>query len=422
LNLGELFLNLGVKGSEKTIGALDNVQKGLKDTSSNALAAKAAILGAFYALQRLMSASGQRGTDLTNFNEVVGVSAKTLQQYEYAARQVGVANEEVQGTFKSIQDTMTKTLLGEGAPKGLARVAMLTGGITPEDLQRFAKRPQDLIQKLQEYAQKETDKGLRSDVLKGFGVSDKMIAALGRKAFTPEMLQKAPTYSDKEIGELDKANAAWSNLGNAIEMSIGKFNAKHGVELVEGISKIVEKVVQLAEAFERIASSIKLFEVVGKIFEGWTHIFNGATAAVDAIGGAISDPEKLKKLNKKTVEFVTQDVPAMGKEAMGLNNPLPPKKGPDGKPIEQKRSAMPMLPSLQGTMPKTLAPSVPSAAQAARPTPTAVNVKAPVQQNTTINQNLNFQHDGKDAVKTGASVKKAIKDAYKQSPAQMQGN
>jgi hypothetical protein len=155
MKIGELFVSLGIKDSGKTVSTLTNVRKGLNDTASSALQARVALIGALYAFERLMSQSGQAGTNLTNFNALLGVSAQTLQQYQYAARQAGVSNEEVEGTFKSLQGTMTKTLMGEGAPKGLARVAQLTGGMTAQDVKRFAEQPQLLIQKLQEYAAKE---------------------------------------------------------------------------------------------------------------------------------------------------------------------------------------------------------------------------------------------------------------------------
>ncbi len=43
-------------------------------------------------------------------------------------------------------------------------------------------------------------------------------------------------------------------------------------------------------------------------------------------------------------------------------------------------------------------------------------------QTVNVNQNLNFQHDGKDSQRTGDSVKKAVQDAYRQSAAQAQVN
>lgn len=304
--IADLFVNLGIKGAEKTVGALTGIEKSLKGLGSMSLEAKAAILGAMYALERLFSRSGQAGTDLTNFSALLGGSTKTLQQYQYAARQVGVSNQETENTFKSLQSTMTKLRMGEGAPKGYAQVAMLTGGITPQDVDRFMQNPELLLQKLQQYAQKEKRIGIRNEALKSFGLSDNMVAALSRNAFNPTTLQKAPTYSEKEISALDKANIAWSNLGTKIEMAIGHFNALHGGELVKDFTMLTDKVMKLTEAFLKLAETIHLFEGVGKVFEGLSLIFGGATDTVNKL----KTPKGRESLKEGAEDFI-HDVPGM---------------------------------------------------------------------------------------------------------------
>jgi hypothetical protein len=254
------------------------------------LEAKAAIVGAMYALERLFATSGQAGTGLTNFNSLLGVSTKTVQQYQFAARQMGVANEDVMSTFQNLQGLMSKTLMGEGAPKGLARMAALTGGISPEDIAQFQKNPELLMKKLQEYALKEKNVGLRNEVLKSFNLSDNMISAMARNAFRPDTFKRAPIYNDSELKSLDKANIAWSNLGHHVEMAVGKFNARHGMQLVKDISKVVDQVVKLVEAFVVLAEKLKVFQVLGKVFEGWSLIFEGLGGAIDSITGKGKSP------------------------------------------------------------------------------------------------------------------------------------
>lgn len=452
--IAELFVTLGVKGSDKTLSSIDSMKKGLKDTASVSLEAKAAIIGAMYALERLFAASGQAGTDLTNFNASLGVSAQTLQQYQYAARQAGVSNKETEATFKSLQSTMTKTLMGEGAPKGLARVSMLTGGITAEDIQKFAKSPQLLIQRLQEYAAKETNAGLRNEVLKSFGIGDQMAAALSRQAFRPNVLQQAPTYKDSEIQQLDKANIAWSNLGTKIEMAIGHFNAQHGGQLVGDISKMVDEVLKLAGAFEKLSEKAKLFEWLDKIFQGWKSIFEGLTEAIDlinaakvpedkgsAFANAVSGNDANGKPRVKSRDELDEEAlersfaEAVQGVFTSLLSGVAPTTGPDRRtPTEQWKDerqaiidaikASSFNPGERSTPPKLqLVPpqssSVPTA-QAVRPNAPAVQSSGTTQVN--VNQNLNFSHEGKDAKQTGDSTKQAVKEAFRQLPALGQGS
>lgn len=481
MNVGELFVSLGVKGSEKTLGAITGMQKGLKETASVSLEAKAAIVGAMYALERLFATSGQAGTDLTNFNSVIGVSTKTLQQYQYAARQMGVSNKEVESTFKTLQSTMTKTLMGEGAPKGLARVSMLTGGMTAADLKKFAEQPQLLIQKLQEYASKETNAGLRREVLSSFGVSEGMQAAMARGAFTPNALARAPAYSEKEIQSLDRANIAWSNLGNKIEMTIGHFNAMHGGQLVSEISKITDGVLKLADALFKFAEKAHGFELIGKafsgwnliikgltdnvdkldlVFQGWADIFDGITTALTAIMEATKGSEGTEKLKESVAGFFTNDAPNMFKtltdEVFG-ESPIPsdpvskknteqvPKPGygerignaflnggqgeslvgivtdalKEGAKVNVGGTQDLQKPTLRLVVPPS--PALGDAAKSIAPSVAPVS-GAGSTQNIEVNQTLKFEHDGTDPKKTGDSVKKSVKDAFRQLSAQSQGS
>lgn len=399
---GEFFVNLGVKGAEKTVGAITSVRKGLNETASTSLETKAAIVGAMYALERMFAASGAMGTGLTNFNSLLGVSTKTLQQYQYAARQMGVTNEETAGTFRSLQGLMSKTLMGEGAPKGLARVAQLTGGMSPADILRYQQHPEELINKLQMYALREKNLGLRNEVLKSFNLSDSMIAAMSRNAFTPSALARAPTYSEGEIRQLDRANIAWSNLGQKIEMAFGRFNAKHGMGLVRDISHITDEVIRLAEAFTRLAEKLKVFDWIGKIFQGWSMIFEGATSAVDKLQTA------------KGRETLGTDIKDFFKEMPSVFKAMLDDVSPETKDKFKK--------ILYGDTPfyKPL-PQGP-AGVAAPPAPATTGPSTSSTQNVNVNQTLNFQHDGKDHKKTADSTKKAVQDFYRQNPAVGQGS
>jgi hypothetical protein len=312
VKIGDLFLDIGIQGAEKTMGSLTGVQKGLKETASMSLEAKAALVGVFYALERVFAQSGQRGTDLTNFNTLLGGGTQTIQRYMYAAQQVGVANKSVESSFKSLSATMTKTLMGEGAPKGLAQVARLTGGFSREDVDRFARQPELLLQRLSEYAKREKSIPLRNEVLKSFGLGDDMIAAVSKDAFNPQALAKAPTYNENEVASLNKSNIAWSNLGTTMEMAFGRFNAAHGGQLVQDLTKITGKVITLAEAFTKLAETGHLFEWIGKMVDGWSTLIGGLTTAVNDLK-KITDapPDKKGDVAKQTAAEYASAYPAL---------------------------------------------------------------------------------------------------------------
>ncbi len=323
MDLGQLFVNLGVKGDDKAVDALTKLKKGFKDTASEGLAAKAALLGALYATERMFAGSNQRGNELTNFNALMGTGTQTLQRYQYAARQVGVSNDELAGSFKGLASISTKVLTGKGAPEGTARVAQIIGARTDEMQKLFTQatqgHPEALLQALQTYASREQNQGLRNEVLKGFGLSDNMTAALVRQAFTPQQLAQAPTYGEGEVKQLDKNNAAWGNLSNKFEMMVGHFNAAHGGQLVKDLSIITDKVFALATAFEKLSEKAHFFELLGKAFSGWAQIFQTTIEVIDkvnALSDLSSDDPKKKKKAEEVLGDWKKDLAQMGSAAL----------------------------------------------------------------------------------------------------------
>lgn len=490
MQIGELFVNLGIKGADKAVGALTDVGKGMKETASLSLEAKAGILGAMYALEQFVQKSGSVGTNLTNFTAVTGKSAQILQQYQYAARQVGVSNEETAATFKNLQKSMTDVFLGKGAPSGFAQLQRMTGNISRQDVEKFMANPELLLQRLQTYASREKNVGVRNATLSSFGLGDNISAAVDRNAFNQQALSKAPTYSDQEIGKLNDANIAWSNLNNKIEMAIGHFNALHGGELAADFTKIIDRVITLTEAFVKLADKLKLFQGIGKSLEGLTAIFDGVGSAVDRINKASGNEKEQEKLKGEVGSFfaelpgvfneiskdifgekgiapqslVPQDVilpiaadskkPGTAdkpvvveskKQAEGTRGPISTSRSEVSKELKivPGRDIKTVLPGKEirtNTEKSTLAKVVPLHPSAVTPSrlavptspavhpgeitpklPATASANAATNQNISVNQNLNFQHEGKNAKQTGDSVEKAVMEAFRQLPSQVQG-
>jgi hypothetical protein len=368
VKIAELFVNLGLKGKDSVASGLKSVKGGLGETKSMALETKAAILAVVYGLEKMMSQSAQAGTGLSQFTALTNIAAGDLQRWQYAMRQTGGSAEELTGNLKAVQNTMTNMLLGKGAPEGMAMLANKVG-FDP-------KRARDtlyVMSKLQEFVQK-VPSDVGNQMAKSFGISEGTIAAMRKNAFRPEVFAKAPTYSDKEVSTLNKVDVAWGNLGQKIQMAFGHMTAKDGLKIVNEISKITTEVFKLADALLKLADKIKIFEKIGMVFSGWAQILNGVTGGVGKItgdkGGVL---EGLKNTGKDAASGVS-----LAAEGAWMT-----------------------------LMEKFGSPTQPQAAAS--------------NNNVTVNQNLNFQHDGKDARKTGESAAKAVKDAYRQMSAQSQG-
>lgn len=410
LSVGELFVDLGIKGSDKTLGALSGVKKGMSDVASTSLEAKAAIVASMYALERFFAISGQTGTGLTNLSTALDVSAQTIQKYDFAARQVGVTNAAMEGTFRSLQSAMAKTFMGGEAPKGLNRVAQLTGDISMEDVERFSRKPEELLQRLQTYASKEKNTALKNEILASFvGNDPALIAAFDKGVFNEKNFKKAPTYSNGEIAALDRANIAWMNLGNTIEMAFGRFNAKHGGGLVRDISKIVHGVIELSSTLLTLGERVQVFDRMGKLLEGSANSLKVINEIFEKIAGRDAKPGDLTY-----VKPGQQAVP-------GLESSPAYKFFHDmftdvnrGQPRGDVMKTPPPIPLPAGLamLKNAITPKLPHA-------PSTTHVK------TEVKQTFNFQHDGKNASDVGraaAGGAREVQNAVRQNPAVGQVN
>lgn len=311
MTIADLFVNLGVKGDGQAQKALGGVKTGLGEVKSMSLEAKAAILGAIYALESYMSDSAKAGTNLLNFTSATGMSAQALQQWQYAARQAGVSGEEMETSFKGVQQSMSNMLLGKGAPEVMAILANKVGF----DKNR-AQDTQYVMGQLQKLAQ-EIPPDIGRNLIAPL-VGENIFAAMRRNAFRPEVMSHAPTYSDREIVQLNKVDVAWSNLGNKIKMAIGHMTSSHGLSIVKDISMLTDQILKMVSAFELLAEKLQLFKVIGKIFEGWGFIFNGVNQGINAITGDKKDSNK--KLDKDPVTMISDWI---GKAILGEDHITP---------------------------------------------------------------------------------------------------
>lgn len=274
MKIAELFVNLGIKGDEKTQKAIGGVQSGLGKISTAGLEAKAALIAMMYGLQRLTSASTQEATSLQNFSLRTGIATKTLQQYQYAARLAGASSEEFNSSIAALQQNMEAMKQGKGAPEWWGALQSEMGRIDLND-------PIKAFQKIQEFTQK--FKGNASFIqsgLRAWGIGDNVYAGMLKNVFTEQNFKKAPTYSDGEIQRLDKVRQLWVGISDKIEKSIGILNSKYGGKLVADIERIIPKIMKLVENLALLAEKAKVFDVIGK--------------GIDLMGGGV---DKINKSN-----------------------------------------------------------------------------------------------------------------------------
>jgi tetrahydromethanopterin S-methyltransferase subunit G len=229
------------------------------------------------------------------------------------------------------------------------------------------------------------------------GLTDNFIAGARRGKFDQSVLDKAPTYSTKELGSLDNANIAWKNLGLKIEMAFGHFNAKHGQQMVRDIGLMVDAVMKLADALIILSERFKIFEIVDEVFNGLTktmRLMNGES--VDAI----QKGEKGKRHLGEGTWWMNL-IQGAGDKYLDVKD--------KALQNDKIRGAANWYEERKAKDAAFLKPKVPA------PLPdSASNV-------TNINQTITHHGDAKDTKAVKDSHKAAINHAYRQRSAQWQG-
>lgn len=288
MNVGELFVSLGVKGSEKTIQAFTSVKTSLGDMKSMSLETKAAIIGAVYALERLTSTSNKLGSTLTNTSALLGIPIKTLQQYSNAAELAGASSQDMLNTLGQIQSKMKSMNLNEGVPKWMGRLSEKTGfNFTGQNVEDFANHPDRFIQLLQSYAQKEKDVPWRNEVLKQFVGSQAIDSAIVRGKFNSKNLNKIPMLNDGEVKNLNSNREKFTEIALKLQRDFDKLNSG------KGVTEFTESLLHLVDAIDKLENKFGFFEKIGKAFSFVGSEINVVSWALRLISG--ESPESVRK-------------------------------------------------------------------------------------------------------------------------------
>lgn len=335
MNIGDFFVKLGVKDGEKAASQIEGVRDKMKGLGEMSLQTKVAMAGVIFGIKEMVSNSAAIGSSLSKFSIYTGQSAKALQEYQYAARQVGVTNDEVTSSISGIQDAMARARYFGEAPAGLAELANLTGGF---DFAKGVEDPFYVVQKLQQLlSQSSVPVGIQNLIAESFGLSDDMVQALRRGAFNPDAMKEAITYTDQEIKNLERVDVMWSNISDKIEKAYGKFFATgEGRDFVGQIGSITESIIELTSSLLKLADQLEVFKAINSIIQGlqtWSDIGTTTTKRT----GRTLEVLKSGQYNRTQPNWIEENFPparifmeTMSNIMGELNNPRP--SGPAPRP------------------------------------------------------------------------------------------
>lgn len=278
MKVGELFVNLGIKGTEKTARIITNIKDGLKDVANTSTETKLALVGVVYGLERMMRFSTQMGAGLKSFSAYTRISTDELQRWQYAGRKVNVTNQEVENSFRGVSRAIGLMKIGKGAPEGLA---MLAKG-TNIDLNKLEDTAY-VMTKIQELLTNNgSDNTLLNTIAESFSLSPDMVAGLKQGAFTAEKMKGAPVFSKNQVNTLADMNAKMSEFYNNLQLSMGVFVEKFFPQIVALLDKVSGKLKDISfgispedkRSLEGVLIVMeKIADFVGVVASGWKEVF-----------------------------------------------------------------------------------------------------------------------------------------------------
>lgn len=327
MNIAELFVKLNVTGADKAKKDVGGVSSGMKSVQTSSLAAKAAILGAIYALERMVSGVGQIGTGLNQFGTLTGDSVVELQKWQAAAKATGGTAEGMASSFKQAKEA-ARAWVYEGKGPANGPVIFDELGLSEEELGDTFK----LLQRLREYAQKTNSlKGLERDQANkrlGDFVSEDTIAAFRDERFDPS--KQTNILSEGQIKALDSMNVRIQGIYSSFQKTIARIaSSKEGQQLFKDIEGVVKSILNLTESFSKMAATVGVFKTIGKIVQGWADIFGLIKTVVDDLNTEKTDPGTMLT-ERSRQQQVKERLDAALPDPAALR--MPPRLGPERGP------------------------------------------------------------------------------------------
>lgn len=281
ISIGELFVSLRIKGSDQATKALGNIKSGMADISTNGLAAKAAVLGVVYAVERMTAGAAQIGTNYKRFMDYMGTSSQRLQQFESAFRSVNGPVDQVAGTVEAMTDNLNKVKLGVAAPPA---------GYKFIDV-RNAKDGFDVLQGMLNLIRSGTRTRPQLNIIgESLGISRDMMSSL--YAMKGDFKDFGATLSDGTIKQLDHVNSALQALKKTLSDFGSKNVAIFGLPVISELRSAIKLFVALESVLVRFAGKIPhIADIIKTAFlaiSGAMIVFGGPlTAIAGLVNGVI---------------------------------------------------------------------------------------------------------------------------------------
>ncbi len=293
MKVADLFVDITLKGGNKVADGLSGVKNWLTDITASGLAAKAAIIGAVYALERMTKASGQFGNDVKNLSVLTGIDTTKIQQWAEYMRLGGASAEDAHQALLAASKTQAEIAKGN-YPSGLGRIL----SVTQTNLQDVINNPLKFAEMVKKYIEtSKEDISLINNAVESVGGTAGFITAVRRNPGKDIYNIKANIADENQIKKLAQVNQAWSDFEKTLSRFRDTLTADWGLPLINGLNKALEIAKELSQWLGKIFNTGSASGVLKKGAEAESALSKRARGALHGIFGAPPQGQKTSQNN-----------------------------------------------------------------------------------------------------------------------------
>ena len=234
MQIGSLFVKIGIKGGKESVATMGQ----LKETT---LATKAAVVAAVVAFAKMSQEARKLAMNLDIFEKTTGLSGSTLQKMSYQAAAAGVNLSDLDSTLQGIQQRIADISLGQG---DIAPFQMWGIGLD--------KNPTRVLDQIAEKIRviQQKSPAMAAKMARDFGLSNSMLYYLLNQQ--TEQLDKQYLLKGKDKEALVALNREWYKLlwyVKQIAIRSQGFLAHVALPIVKAFVRIVKSVGEIVIAF-----------------------------------------------------------------------------------------------------------------------------------------------------------------------------
>jgi hypothetical protein len=268
MKVGELYIDLIVKGGDQSAKATKEVKVQMGGLKEEALAAKAAVLAAVYAFQKLLTGPMDVGSNLHVLSKYTGESVKSIQAVQYALSQAaGVDFDETAQAIGTAFNNIAKYKTSIGPILGGGPLARVLVG-TEEDYSSATKFMDYVRKVFQDPRLNQFQKAALGDVL---GLSQKMQVALA----DPKLKNKSlldfvmpGAMSGKQAETMNRAQGKMDTVARQVKTMLASLSSAIAPDTLDAVSKVLVAVERFATAITSIAAAIGIIKGLKGVLKG----------------------------------------------------------------------------------------------------------------------------------------------------------